>query len=268
MRSQIALIAALAVFLGVLSANAATVTLSPIQDNTLYETPARTPDGTAVLSNGAGDYLFAGRILTGELRRALIAFDVAGSLPSGAAITEVSLTLQMSKTIAGPTPVTLHRVLADWGEGDSQAGGEEGAGAPAQSGDATWQHTFYPSSFWLVQGGDFVGTPSASQTVAGNGAYTWQSTPELVADVQRWLDSPSANFGWVVLGSESAPPTAKRFNSRENGAGVPSLTITYQAPVPTAPVWALGALLGLLSAAGLWQIRARWLPTETGTSLD
>ena len=231
---------------------AATVELTPIQDNTLFEVPARAEEGVGELSNGAGSYLFAGRILTGELRRALIAFDIAGSLPAGATITQVTVTLEMSKTIAGGTPVGLHRLLADWGEGDSDAGGEEGAGAPAQPGDATWFHTFYATSLWISPGGDFIGSPSATQSVGGEGSYTWDSTPDLVADVQSWLDSPATNFGWLVLGDESTPPTAKRFNSRENGSGAPTLTITYQAPVPATSLWLLIATMISLLAIGMW----------------
>lgn len=242
-------------FLMPISAVAGTIELTPIQDNTLYESPPRTQEGNGELSNGAGAYLFAGRVLTGELRRALIAFDITGALPRGATITDVTLTLQMSKTIAGATPVGLHRLLADWGEGDSQAGGEEGAGAPAEPGDATWNHTFYPGSFWLAAGGDFTGPASSTQLVAGTGSYSWPSTPELVADVQAWLDSPSTNFGWLVLGSESAPPTAKRFNSRENGSGAPTLSITYQAPVPASSLWWLIAIAASLAAVGAWRLQ-------------
>lgn len=267
MRLRIAAVGLLVSFSLPISAAAATIELTPIQDNTLYEVPSRTPDGLGDLSNGAGSYLFAGRILNGELRRALIAFDIAGSLPAGATISEVAVTLQMSKTIAGATPVGLHRLLADWGEGDSQAGGEEGAGAPAQSGDATWNHTFFPTSLWMAPGGDFVGSPSSSSSVAGEGSYSWPSTPELVADVQSWLDSPSTNFGWLVVGSESSPPTAKRFNSRENDSGEPTLSITYQAPVPSTPLWLWIAMVASLAAVGVWRLRGQVLPVPGRSKL-
>lgn len=248
-----ALIVSLLVIISIAaSAESATIDLVPIQDNTLYEISDRSPDGTSPLSNGAGSYLFTGSILTGDLRRALVAFDIAGSLPSGALITEVTLTMQMSKTIAGSTTVGVHRLTSDWGEGDSDAGGEEGAGTAAQTGDATWIHTFYPGSNWLAPGGDFVGAASSSQTVGNAGSYGWPSTPELVADVQSWLDNPSTNFGWLVMGNEFTAPSAKRFNSRENGSGVPTLTITYQAPVPSLPAWAMLTLVLCLILAGIW----------------
>ena len=48
----------------------------------------------------------------------------------------------------------------------------------------------------------------------------------MVADVQEWLDSPASNFGWLVLGDETAIATAKRFDTRES-ASPPMLTIQY-----------------------------------------
>lgn len=205
------------------------VTLTPTKDNTLYES------ATGALSNGAGSYFFAGRTgqISGSIRRGLIAFDVAGSVPSGATILSVTLTLNMSKTPSGAQSVSLHRVLADWGEGTSVAGQGEGGGAPSTTGDATWIHRFYNTTLWTTAGGEFDATASATQTVSGLGGYTWGSTPAMVSDVQGWLNNPSTNYGWLVRGNESATRTAKRFDSRENpnpGAR-PQLTITYQGGV-------------------------------------
>ena len=33
--------------------------------------------------------------------------------------------------------------------------------------------------------------------------------------MQRWLDDPSTNAGWILIGEESAPSTAKRFDSAQ-----------------------------------------------------
>jgi hypothetical protein len=73
-----------------------------------------------------------------ELRRGVLAFDIAGSIPPGSTITAVTLSLNMSMTI-DPTPrtVELHKLLADWGEGTSHAPGGEGDGAPATTNDTT-----------------------------------------------------------------------------------------------------------------------------------
>ncbi len=206
------------------SAPLQTRTIACVQDNTLYES------STGSLSNGAGDHIFAGSTATGEIRRALLAFDVAGSIPSGARILGATLTLHVTRTIAGPEDVSLHRLLAAWGEGTSHAFGQEGAGAPATPGDATWIHTFYPGLFWALPGGDYAGTASATTSVGFTGPFTWTST-RVVADVQEWLDAPAANFGWIVIGQEQGIATTKRFGSR-NGTPVlrPTLTITYCRP--------------------------------------
>ena len=66
-----------------------------------------------------------------------------------------------------------------------------------------------------------------------------------MADVQRWLDDPSSNFGWLLLGNESTNRTAKRFDGRQNVSGFPDpqppvLTVKYLGGPPlvaaTAPM--------------------------------
>ena len=230
-------------------------TLIPIQDTTLYEALPVAGNGGGPPSNGAGDHFFTGTTALGDVRRGLLAFDLAGAIPAGSVITSVTLTLQMNRTIAGPTAVELHRVTSDWGEGDSDAPGEEGQGTPPSPGDATWIHTFYPGSFWASAGGDFASTVSAVQTVDDTGSYSWGSTPEMVADVQSWLDDSGTNFGWLILGDEASSATAKRFNSRENGTSEPQLTIEYQSPVPATPVWILVLLALTITALAIWHLR-------------
>jgi hypothetical protein len=201
------------------------VTIPAKKDNTLYQS------ATGSLSNGAGDYFFAGSSGTGGKKRALIMFDIAGSgIPAGSTITSAKLSLYMSKTSAGPFPVELHRLLKDWGEGTSHAAGEEGQGAPATPGDATWLHNFYDTSFWTNQGGDFEPSASASEDVNAVGFYSWASA-QMADDVQSWLDAPSDNFGWLLLGREDVT-SVKRFDTRTNTttANRPILIVQYKAP--------------------------------------
>jgi hypothetical protein len=128
-------------------------------------------------------------------------------------------------TPAGAETIELHKLLADWGEGTSQAPMGEGDGAPATPNDATWRHRFFDTVFWTAQGGDFSAIVSASQSVGSTGQYTWSSM-QMVADVQSWLDNPVSNFGWLVSGNETAIATTKRFDTRES-ASPPVLTIDY-----------------------------------------
>ena len=217
------------------SVSAAMIGINPSKDNTLYEYNSSEGD----LSNGAGFHFFAGENAMNEIRRGVLAFDIAGNVPPGSTITAVTLSLNMSMTAFGtPRTVELHKLLADWGEGTSHASGGEGMGAPATPNDATWRHRFYDTIFWTTQGGDFSATVSASQSVGPVGQYTWSSA-QMIADVQSWLDNPATNFGWLVLGDESAGATAKRFDTRES-ASPPVLTIVYTepttSPTPTATV--------------------------------
>src|SRR6266496_510853 len=142
------------------TADATTVTIQASKDNTLYE------NATGSFSNGAGEYIFTGRTKDGLRRRVVIAFDVASGVPAGSTINSVTLQLHLSREANTTLRTTsLRRLLADWGEGSSNAGQNEGQGAPSTTGDATWIHRFFPSTLWASVGGDFSSTTSASTGV-------------------------------------------------------------------------------------------------------
>jgi spore coat protein A len=225
-----------------------TLIIGASQDNSMY---SENGDTNNDLSNGAGDYIFTGATKDsspGDLhvRRALLAFDVAGSVPAGSTIDSVTLTLYLSRSRSQNETIDLHRVLADWGEGSSHANGEEGEGITATTDDATWSHRLWPGTTWTTPGGDFAGSASGTAIVGGqNDFYSW-STAGMASDVQSWLDTPSGNYGWIVIGNESGSRVAKRFNSRENGTSArrPALEIDF---TPTALTGACCALDGSCS---------------------
>jgi hypothetical protein len=210
-------------------------TLGAVKDNTLYE------DMNGDWSNGAGFQFFAGTTDPNggsgeprEIRRGVLAFDVAGEIPAGSTIDSVFLVLTMTKTKLPATnhSVALHRLSADWGEGTSAALGNEGGGAASAPNDATWIHRFHPDSLWANAGGDFDPAARDAQVVGNVGTYTWGSTAIMVADVQSWLDTPAGNFGWILIGDEGNDATAKRFASRTNFASQnrPKLIVFYTEP--------------------------------------
>ena len=235
---QAAAAACLFVTAGVACADA--IELEAARDNTLFGSR------TGHLSNGMGMGIYVGRTSQPNdldaKRRGLIQFDVS-PIPAGSTVNSVVLHLNLSQTLFGTlTQIELHRLEADWGEGVSNAGpqnvcqGGGGTGATAEDGDATWLHTFYPDSFWSTPGGDFSEVVSAVTTLEGPGTYWWSSTPELVADVQAWVDGAAGNFGWLLLGDESLQFSAKRFDSREAIADgcpseLPRLVVDFTPPV-------------------------------------
>jgi hypothetical protein len=207
--------------------HAEAISIGSARDNTLFEDPL------GETSNGAGQYFFIGRTMFDMVRRGLIEFDVAGAIPAGSTINSVALTLHMSRTATAGELASLHEASAEWGESTSDAFGEEGTGTFAEPGDATWLHTFYSTTFWSQPGGDFDPFPSAEELIIGIGFYTFDSTPDLVDDVQGWLDDPASNHGWMLRGNEDSILTAKRFDTREHPdpSMRPVLTIEYT-PIP------------------------------------
>ena len=189
------------------AASAGEIWIEATRDNTLFEEPS------GAKSSGSGPFVFTGNNSQSSPRRAVVAFDLAEKVTLGRRILSARLVLHMSQTSGGPAAVSLHRLVAPWGEGASVSPG--GGGAPAEAGDATWIHTFHPDGFWASPGGDFVAS-SASGIVDQAGFYEFGPTPEMAVDVQRWVDKPSSNHGWLLHGDESAETTAKRFDSREN----------------------------------------------------
>jgi hypothetical protein len=207
-------------------AAAGTVTVVADRDGTLFE------NSDGALASGAGPSIFAGRNNAADngVRRGLLRFDLTDTLPSGGAHVVASVALvitNLTESNTVPREYRLHRVLADWGEGASSSAG--GGGAPAQPGDATWIHTFYSQDFWVHNGCQFDGEPSARLVVAGPGIYRFESAG-LIRDLALWAESPELNFGWILIGDETVRQTVRAFGSRENPdpASRPALEITFR----------------------------------------
>lgn len=203
-----------------------TVTFTADRDNTMYSENTN--------SNGAGENFFAGVTASGARRRALIRFNLS-SIPTNAVVTGVTLTLTCNKLASSAAGVKFHKVNNNWGEGTSDAGGQEGTGATATTNDATWPNRMHPSTAWTIAGGDFSATVTATTPTVAIGAVPFSGVTgsNLVADVQSFVATPSANFGWIFIGTaETTNSTALRFASRENVSGNPSLRVTYTANLP------------------------------------
>lgn len=216
-------------------ASAAVVTINPEADTTIYEGAlGNDPSGTMQDNScGGGPDIFAGLTDDGERRRALLRFDVAGAVPAGSTINSVTVTLRVNRTQDNQNRTyALHPVTTTWEPGtvncSTRRGG--GQGDEANNGDATWNAAAHNQSNWTSAGGDF-GAASATTSVPSNGGQdaTWASTAALVSDVQTWLDSPGVNFGWIVIGPETGPLNARRFES-SSGNPRPELTIDFTAP--------------------------------------
>lgn len=209
-----------------------TVNINPDRDNSIYSESTN--------SNGLG-MLFSGQTCAAENRRALIHFDIAGNIPAGATVTAVTLTLNVDQAggSASSEVYTLHPLTSNWGEGTSIGTGT--GGAPVFP-DATWADGTLGTP-WTSAGGDYSASVANTTLTAALGNYSWSSAA-MVTNVQNWLNTPATNFGWILLGDESATCTARRFGSAEVGVS-PVLSVTYScATPPTATCQNLVAYLG------------------------
>lgn len=222
----------------------AIVVLSPSSDATIFQNNVDN-------GSGGGNGLYAGRNSSGSLRRSLIAFDVAGSILPGSAVQSVELTAVLGQISGGggtPPSVTIgvHRASASWGNGgtlqrippdDTLSG--IGQGAPALDGDVTWNARFHSPTtptLWSSPGGDFDASASASATVGTTLGvqYSWPSTPALVDDVQKWLDDPASNYGWMLKTVDEALQVSLRgFYSGDVATSSlrPQLHVTFSPPL-------------------------------------
>lgn len=206
-----------------LSAQSIELQLLPSKDATLIE------DENGGLTNGKGNFLFVGKNSQGSIRRTLLHFAVADSLPEGAIIDSVHLKLAVDKTNTDVASNSeLYRVSASWTEGLTVPGGDGGGGATAAEGDLTWLHRERPHLLWNKPGGDFDSLSSAVASLGGVGTVTWSSA-QMAQEVQGWLADSTQNFGWIILGDESTNRTTRRFHAREGDSETkPTLLIYFR----------------------------------------
>ena len=206
-------------------ASAQTFTLEPSADGTLYE------DFFGDLANGAGGSAYVGDNSATEIRRAVMQFDLS-VLPPNATVSSATLEITVQQVSPGGPPTRMllvHRVTQDWSEGSSDAGDPGGGGISSETDDATWLHRSYPGTLWNTPGGDFFNTPSLGQTIDFP-TRLQLSSPEMVADVQGWVDNPGTSHGWLLKMLDEANNTAIRIGTKEALvlADRPKLIITVQ----------------------------------------
>lgn len=211
---------------GALAARAEIVDIECTADTTLHE-------HAEAANLGGHSHVAAGSTAVPSPSRGLFRFDLAGKLPANATIVSASFRAKVIFTPVNPAKnisYSLHRVLKSWGEGT----GTGNLGRPALTGEASWTWRANPER-WGQAGGeagvDYTPVSSSSLTIGGIETYSF-SGAALADDVKAWLETPNANFGWMLIAdSEQAPQTARRFGSREGGAPA-ILRIEYTSSAP------------------------------------
>ena len=168
-------------------------------------------------SNGAGEYIFAGRTNKGVIKRALIMFDLDSKVPDGVTVDSATMVLIPTKVKPGSTTLTVSLVTSEWGEGASKADDGDGKGAPAESNDATWTFTKFDKDRWIKTGGDYAIQPSVV-TEVNLGEDPMFSSEVITLNVYFWLNNPEKNYGWILIGDETKNATSVKFGSKDNNS--------------------------------------------------
>ncbi len=188
---------------------------------------------SGTVANGAGENLFVGANSFGNARRSLVRFDVAAAIPAGSIVVGGQLAATVNQGNTGAEPFAARRVLVSWNEGSSNPSGSEGQGTAAAGADVTWTlRDVAANTAWTSPGGDLAPAAASTGSLATLGGAAFDITDVAIADVHGWLAQPSSNFGWALIGNESASGSAKRLDSRSavNASARPTLTLTYFAP--------------------------------------
>jgi hypothetical protein len=258
----------------------ASVSLIPIADTSIMEVA---PNNNV----GGRSWVNAGSNMHTQRNRGLFKFDIAGSLPAGSQVTSASLSLAVTGIPADGYAVSffdLHRLLRNWGEGTNNPFSSPGQGSPATTNEATWLSPLsLTTNVWTAPGAaatnDYDPTVTASQII-----YSTVQSPYLfpdpsadataiIADVQRWLDNPATNFGWILIcESDDVPSTARRFGSREDPNNSPMLQLEYLAPPLVSAVETAGTQFRLYFTAQagqsyVVQYRITLAPSNTWSTL-
>lgn len=206
-----------------LAAQSVQVTIPCAQDATLYQDPL------GQLANDRGQSVFIGKNGFGEIRRALLKFDVAAFVPPDAHVLSAQLRMTIQRTVQiTDAPTTLHRVTTPWTEGTTAAPAPGGDGTQARLGDTTWVYNEFATSSWTTPGGDFDPEVSASGPIGFTGTYVLGPALRMNADVQSWARG-AANHGWILRTDELTIQDARRLGARESTTASvrPSLVVTY-----------------------------------------
>ena len=151
---------------------------------------------------------------SGSVANAVLRFDVR-AIPAGSAVKSVKLTVNVTNRTSGQG-FTLYALKRAWTEGQT-------TWARASSG-AAW------SSGGARGASDRDSAPLGTLLPTATGKYTLALNAAGVAVVQRWVNDPATNFGFVLDAAKN--PDGLEFDSSEasTAANRPRLSVGYDTP--------------------------------------
>ncbi len=201
----------------VTSAVANLIVIDP-RENTLVFRPVLDTSIHSSGTNPLGTTILAGTRRNGIVDRGLLRFDLT-SIGTNVAVQSAFLRLSVVKSpsLAADSTFQLHRVLVPW------------------TAEATWTSAS-PQVPWSAAGGvagvDYSVPGIPGEFLFGSGDYVFDSSDQMLGDINLWIQSPATNHGWMLISdSENVGGTARHFSSSES-ANPPELVIRSFIPAP------------------------------------
>jgi hypothetical protein len=202
----------------------------PVQkDSFLTQGSQKNNEGANVILN----------IKSSDKHRPVIAFDTdtinsaVDGRPLQSAVLRLYITENGNNWGSDGNTIGVHRLLADWHEGNGWNVGNNIAGTGS---GVTWGCAIDTdisnnlndcSTQW--DGGSFQSTATSNVLITNNLMNQWVEF-NVTSDVLGFLNGTSANYGWIMKKTSESMNGDVKFPSRESGANSPVLEITVIRP--------------------------------------
>ena len=154
---------------------------------------------------GAGQDLYTGSANTALKLRFLVKFDLSGVVPATATVSKAYLTVYAGTSRIGNFNIAAYRMTSQWDEGTKTVYTDPADGA-------TWVSRT-ASAMWTTQGGDYAASAVSDSPVfpANTGDAVTLSLD--AAMVTSWLNSPSTNYGVILIGSQESDTSTDNYSA-------------------------------------------------------
>lgn len=187
-------------------------------------------------ANGQAERMLLSGV-SGSNAAILLQFDLS-DFPANADVKEVRMTLNFETSATTSIQTRLAQIMESWSAGSANPS-DVTVGVAASNGDATWNHSSYPTEWTegtileaVAPLNEHVNTSmlSSSSTVL---SATSSNAPEFEDWVKDWIADPSQNFGFAVV--TTSGESAQMHSSESSSQSMrPTLEITYEGDPPSS----------------------------------
>lgn len=129
-------------------------------------------------------------------------------IPSSATVTQATLYAKQVQTYGSTRTIGVYRIIRSWNETET-----------------TWNNAASTTA-WSTAGGDFVPTPTDTETLTWTGTLQWSSW-DVTSDVQAMVSGSTTNSGWLLKDTSEDTSEAYWYFSSREGNAPPYLYLEY-----------------------------------------